>query len=947
MKYLLCWGILLCTVPIFAQQKPLAIADIHRWKRIEQPRPSNDGQWVAYALVPHTEGDAQVALWHAATGQTRTFARANEPRFTQDNRFLVFRVRPPLDTLKAQRRRKVKDEDLPKDTLYILDLQQNKIQRHARVKTFWVPEKWDGHVLWQGEIEKPAIAKKDTSAAGKAAAEAAKKWKKETKESGSKLYSLHLASGRCDTFPFVTQVALAKKAPAVVFTTTGKGLNPNIKTAAAQEGVYYWQPERRTVHPLWRQRSKYAQITVDEIGQQVAFVADLDTSKARIRPWKLLYWSAAGPDSARMVARPADAFLKQTKETYQISEHQRPMFSEDGSKLYFGTAPLPVLNDTTLLPEEIVQVEVWSWTQNRLYTEQNNRLEAEKKRAFPAVFHTRTGRTLALGNADLSEWRFQESRNADGALAFTEEPYTQMSQWEGTPHKDLYWVNLQTGERTLIGKDVRVNPHLSPNAQYVVWWSDPDSSWFSWSNATRRTVRLTTNRTVRFFDEEADVPDFPNEYGIAGWLEQDARVVLYDRYDLWLADPSGQQPLQRITNGRPSRIISRYLRLQPEERHLPTNQSWLLHQVNETTKAEGYIWLDPKTYASTPWLSGDFRYGRAPQRARDADMILFTKENLALYPNLRIAKPNSPTETVVSNANPQQAEYAWPTVERVMWTSLTGEPLEGMLFKPTDFDRTKKYPLLVYFYERMSDELHTHRAPDAGRSSINFTMYASRGYLVFVPDIPYKTGYPGESAYDAVMSGLTMLLNQGFVDKARLGMQGHSWGGYQSAYIATRTNMFTCIESGAAVVNMTSAYGGIRWESGRSRQFQYERSQSRIGGTLWQYPMRYLENSPLFALDKVQTPILILHNDKDGAVPWYQGIEFFTGLKRLGKPVWLLNYNDEPHWPVKLQNRIDFQTRMQQFFDYYLMGAPKPRWMERGVPAMEKGILQGLEPTNR
>jgi dipeptidyl aminopeptidase/acylaminoacyl peptidase len=251
--------------------------------------------------------------------------------------------------------------------------------------------------------------------------------------------------------------------------------------------------------------------------------------------------------------------------------------------------------------------------------------------------------------------------------------------------------------------------------------------------------------------------------------------------------------------------------------------------------------------------------------------------------------------------------------------------------------------MLVNFYERNSDELHQHRAPYPHRSTINYAYYASRGYLIFNPDITYRTGYPGESCYNAVVPGVTSLIEKGFVDKARIGLQGHSWGGYQVAYLTTKTDLFRCAESGAPVVDMFSAYGGIRWATGLSRMFQYEHQQSRIGGTIWEYPLRYIENSPLFSLDKVNTPLLIMSNDNDGHVPWYQGIEYFTALRRLGKPAWLLNYNDEPHWPLKLQNRKDFQLRMSQFFDHYLMDKPEPQWMVRGVPAVEKGIRLGVD----
>jgi dipeptidyl aminopeptidase/acylaminoacyl peptidase len=623
------------------------------------------------------------------------------------------------------------------------------------------------------------------------------------------------------------------------------------------------------------------------------------------------------------------------------------VFSDDARRLYFGIAPPPVLNDTTLLKEEIVDVEVWTWTDKRLYTQEEIRLEAEKKRSYPVVFHTRKKRFVPLGSPEVPELRFQEERNADLALGFTEEPYAQYLTSEGAAHKNLYALNLENGEKKLIVKDLRCNPRLSPSTKYIAWWSEPDTAWFAWNARTATIARLTDNRSAAFFNEETDVPDYPNEHGLAGWLEGDEALLIYDQYDLWKIDPDGQKKPQRLTKGRETYTTYRYLRLDPEARSIAPNARLLLHQSNELTKEEGYAWLDLKTTKVEPWLAGAFAHSRVPLKAKNVDNLLFTRENFQTFPDLHFAdfspkdKPQAANARPISNANPQQSEYNWGSIEMVEWTSLTGEKLKGLLVKPADFDPARQYPMIVNFYEKLSDELHRHRAPDFHRSQINYTVYASRGYLVFAPDIPYRIGYPGESAYDAILSGVTSLISKGFVDAKRVALQGHSWGGYQAAYLVTRTNLFVCAEAGAPVANMTSAYGGIRWESGLSRAFQYEHQQSRIGGTLWEKPKQYLENSPLFALDKVETPLLILHNDKDGAVPWYQGIELFSGLRRLGKPAWMLNYNDEPHWPVKLQNRVDFQRRMQQFFDHYLLGAPAPSWMTRGVPPMEKGILQG------
>jgi len=228
-------------------------------------------------------------------------------------------------------------------------------------------------------------------------------------------------------------------------------------------------------------------------------------------------------------------------------------------------------------------------------------------------------------------------------------------------------------------------------------------------------------------------------------------------------------------------------------------------------------------------------------------------------------------------------------------------------------------------------------APAPGTSP-NAAYYVSNGYLWFMPDVVYEVGYPGASCVKCVVSGVQHLLAQGFVDEKGIGAAGHSWGGYQTAFLVTRTHIFAAVESGAAVSNMLSAYGGIRYESGMSRQFQYEMTQSRIGGTPWQYPLRYQENSPIWFADKVQTPVLMLHNDQDGAVPWTQGIEYFTALRRLDKECYLFNYNGEGHGLRNRANMKDWSRRMAEFFDHHCKGAPAPKWMTDGVPFQEREV---------
>ncbi|MFN9922121.1 MAG: alpha/beta hydrolase family protein [Acidobacteriota bacterium] len=292
----------------------------------------------------------------------------------------------------------------------------------------------------------------------------------------------------------------------------------------------------------------------------------------------------------------------------------------------------------------------------------------------------------------------------------------------------------------------------------------------------------------------------------------------------------------------------------------------------------------------------------------------------------------------VTDANPQLASHLWGTAELMPFRSSDGISLQAALYKPEGFDPNKKYPVLVYLYERLSQTVNDFKDPQP-RNSINIPIYVSNGYIVITPDIVYRTGFPGDSAMACVIPAVQKLIEQGFVDESRIGIQGHSWGGYQIAYMLTRTNLFRAASPGAVVTNMLSAYNGIRWGSGRPRQFQYEHAQSRIGGNPWQLPLRFIENSPLFRADQIQTPVLTIHNDSDDAVPWYQGIEFYLALRRLNKEIYLFNYNGEPHNLRIRANQRHYSDRMLEFFDFFLKGAPKPSWMERGRPFLEREPL--------
>ena len=552
-----------------------------------------------------------------------------------------------------------------------------------------------------------------------------------------------------------------------------------------------------------------------------------------------------------------------------------------------------------------------------------------------------------LANKEMPSIRTIQKGNNDVALGTSNLKYQKESSWQGDSPSDYYIVNVKTGTKTLVLEKSDSRANISPSGKYLVYWDITNRVWVSFNVSSGVKKVITSSIKVPLYDELNDTPSEPVPYGIDGWMEDEKHILIRDRFDVWLIDLSGVENPVNITNGfgRKNNLTFQYQKRDPESDFIGKNELMFFSAFNNENKESGSYTLKAGTIADPSKLvMGKCSYSRGLTKARKADKLIWQKGSFVESPELYFSDMNFGNVQKLSITNPQQSRYNWGSVELVDWMSFDRQKLQGLLYKPEDFDPSKKYPMIVYFYERSSDGLYGYIPPIPSASRINITFAVSNGYLMFVPDIPYVTGYPGQSCYNAVVSGTYALLDKyNYIDKDRLGLDGQSWGGYQIAYLVTQTDLYACAYAGAAVSDMISAYGGIRWESGMSRMFQYEHTQSRIGGTLWEKPMQFIENSPIFWVPKIKTPLLLMHNDADGAVPWYQGIEFITALRRLGKPAWLLSYNDEDHNLVKRPDRKDISIRKMQFFDHYLKGAPMPYWMKNGISQVEKGKKDGYE----
>ncbi|WCT10262.1 alpha/beta hydrolase family protein [Mucilaginibacter jinjuensis] len=908
-------------------KKPIDHSVYDGWQNVANERISNDGKWVTYVVKPQ-QGDANLVITDVKNKAPFKIQRADTVRFTGDSKYAVFLIRPFYKDIRQAKIKKKKPEDMPKDTLGYVALGAQAVTKIPSVRSFKMAETAPviAYLAPADTVKKPAAG--DTSKKAIATTIAPP-----TKEGGN-LTILQLLNGKQRTFKYVTEYQLSKNGNLLAFAVTAPKRSKDAKSA-----FYIYDVAKDDLKDISNGRGTYKNIAFDETAKQVAFTAEKNPEKAQVKPFKLYYYTI-GTDSAKVVAAPGSDGMPAK---WAVSGDGRVYFSKSGSKLFFGTAPIPKPADTTIVDFEVAKLDIWNYKDDYLQPQQLKNLQRELRRNYLAVIEpSESNKLIQLADLGVQDVAVAANNDARYVLGTTDTGTRIQSQWEGGGRSVAWLIDTKTGVRKQISERSKGRYQLSPGGNYVVWFDPKEQNWFSYSIATGKKINLTATTGTKMGDEENDVPDDPNAYGLAGWTTGDKAVLVYDRYDIWSIDPSTGAAIN-FTNGvgRKNKLIFRNGILiersaSEEDKAIPvTKPYWMLVQNDETKQWGFYKKSFGTTTAPQEVIIAPFAYSTL-QKAKNADIFIYTKQSYLQSPDLYVSD-NLKKETRLSAINPQQAQYNWGTAELVHWTTPKGYHSDGILYKPENFDPTKKYPMIVYFYEKLSDGLYGYipAAPTPSRLPISY--FVSNGYLVFAPDISYETGHPGASAVEFINSGVEALKKNSWVDGAHIGIQGQSWGGYQVAFLITQTDMYAAAWAGAPVANMTSAYGGIRWESGVSREFQYEKTQSRIGTDLWSNPQLYIENSPLFQLPKVHTPVVIMSNDADGAVPWYQGIEMFTALRRLGKPVWLLEYNNEAHNLVLRQNRKDITIREGQYFDHFLKGAPMPEWMSKGVPAVDKG----------
>ena len=887
-------------------RKALTFQDLMTFNAIQRPVVADDGTLVAYGAQPD-RGDGAGVVHRVSDGQVFRIPRGSAPVIADNSGYVAMVVKPSFDETERA------GKNTPKPGMALLDTRTGAVTSVARVERF----AFSSDSAWLACLLSAAPAEKaDPAKPAEAGGEAKKAVR------GTPLTLRQLESGTEVNLADVVSFAFDRAAPYLAYVVAGEGGTGN--------GLFVKDLANPAAPPITvnqADQERYDQLTWARSGSVLAYVAGADDEG----PGTLWTWDGAAR-RARQVAGSAQA-----PTGWMVPLKNELAWSRDGRRLFFGFKPVPAkpaaspkregpadpFDASAILAK--AEVDIWHWNDPRINSQQKKVWAREKDRTYRAVAHVGDGRVVRLAGLDMPDLEITE--NPRVALGLSDMPYRKQTTW-GERQRDVYLVSLADGSRKLVTAGLIGPASLAPDGSGVAFFRQ--GQWHVYDAVSGATRDLTGALGVRLDDEQHDTPDTAPPYGLGGWLADGSALLVYDRFDIWQL-PVKAGAVVNVTGGEGRRrsVRFRVVRLDPDAPGFAAGEALLLSASHEREKHDGF-------YGATVGRSGvesrldEPRRLRLVARAKKADAVMYTREQANEFPDLWLSDVSFRQPRKITNANPQVGEFAWGERELVEWRSIDGVPLQGVLIKPANYTPGTRYPTIVYFYERMSDRLFEFNEPVVNHRP-SFGVYASAGYAVFLPDIVFDIGRPGYSATKCLVPGVQKLIDMGIADPKAIGLHGHSWSGYETAFVITQTNIFAAAVAGAPVANMTSAYGGIRWESGVARQFQYEDTQSRIGGSLWEYPERFIENSPLFFADRIQTPLLLMHGDEDGAVPWYQSIEMYLAMRRLGKNCIFLQYRGEPHHPQKYPNKLDYSIRMKQYFDHYLKGEPAADWITNGA----------------
>jgi dipeptidyl aminopeptidase/acylaminoacyl peptidase len=924
--------------PLAAQQDlPVGAGDYGKWESLGASLLSPDGKWLA-AQVRRVDGTYELRL-HAvaatASGQesaAKTILESGgSPAFSSDSRWLAYSIAYS----EADREAMQKADEPIHNKMGLIDLSSARLD----------PEIFEG-------VESFEISDDATFLAMRRYAP------EESEVESADLVVRALNDGADINFGNVAEFAWREEGSLLAMTIAAAG--------NAGNGIHLYDPESGALRVLASGDAEFGQLAWRQDAADLAAFRSVEDDSFQESTHQVLVWrdlaatvvgaAGSGATVEALVFDPA------TRADFpagmRVVDSRAPAWSDDGAKLFFGIREWeasPVSDEVTEVepgagadegeetgtepgrqlgtepeqPEvEPADVDVWHTRDERLIPMQRLQKQRDLARNYLSVWHIDADRFVQLGS-DLMETAtvLEDDRHA---IETDRKPYSFDNMFDRT-RNDVYLIDVSTGERERVIEGTWYYRGGSATGRYLTYFAG--EHYWVYDIATGRRSNITADVPTSFVDMEYDTPvrEQRPPYGVAGWSQSDEALLLYDRYDIWGVHPDGSAAVN-FTRGADEEIRHRYVRLDPDEEFIDLGKPVFMSLYGQWSKRYGYARMDHGE-APERLVFIDKNVGRLA-KAEDAEIYSYIVQGFDDSPDIFVGGPDLAAHQVGAT-NPFQSDYAWGRSELIDYENSRGQRLQGALFYPAEYEPGKKYPLIVYVYEQLSQTVHSYTNPSE-RSPYNTSVFNAHGYFVLRPDIVYVDREPGISAADCVEAAVEAALDTGMIDPERVGLVGHSWGGYEATFIPTQTDIFATSIAGAAITNFFSFYGALHWNIGMAETQHFETGQARMDVPYWEDMEAYARNSSVIHIMDLNTPMLLFHGDNDGTVDFRQGVELYNYARRAGKFLVMLVYADEGHSARQKKNQVDYHHRILDWFGHFLKGEPAPAWISEGVSVIDR-----------
>ncbi len=922
----------------------MTVADYARWRTIRDVAISDDGAWASYGYQQRSVDDT-LFVKNLATSAEQKIARASRAQFSDDSHWIAYFVAGPI---KPNAQPGAADQAATGPAkLELRNLATGVLVSWDNVASFAFSRGSRALVVRKARPgAQPAATGGRGGAATGAPPSGGRGAAAATPVAGTDMILHHLADGVEELVGSVNAAEFNRPGTALAYTVASSDRDGN--------GLYLVSTSDWSRRAVDNARADYSRLTWDDSGTAVAALRGMDRRGFMEKENALVAATGISGNAIAPIVLGRQQ-LTGLPDSLVISEKGTLAWSSDRSRVFIGlkeqaARPSP-RRDSTVAVEPVGNVDVWHWKDPYIQSAQMVRAQQDRNRTYTASVLLADKKVVSLGDARMD--RVQVAK--DGHYAIGQDDKDYVDDWK-PQLTDIYRVNTTTGERTLILKGQERSLGLSPDGKYFLYWKGGHV--WSYDIAANKHTNITKAAPVSFVNAEEDHVGERPSYGISGFTKDGKSVVLDHRYDIWVVSLDGSAAPRNLTNGAGAKgeIRFRYQRLDADDNAagpapggagggrggaapsvIDLSKPVLLTAYGEWTKKAGYYQLDGE--ALTPLVYEDRSFGR-PIKAKNADRVLFTRETFAEFPDYWVSDTRFSAPRRVTEANPQQAEFKWGHRILIDYKDKDGHKLQGTLAVPNDYQPGEKRPMLVYFYERLSENQNHYEVPRYA-SAPQYADYVSNGYLVLLPDIYYHTGRSHTDMLNSVEAAVRRVEALGYADPKRVGLHGGSYSGQGGAYIATQSKMFAAVAVRAAAVDLVADFNQL-WKTSGTNQHRYDTyGQGRFGTNPYENLPLFMDQSAVFHAKDMNTPLLILQGTNDGSTEWLQGVEFYNALRFLKKPVIFLSYEGEGHGFTRYDNQYDVEVRMHQFYDHYLKGVPAADWIANGIPFLNKKTPTG------